>query len=132
MMTGNFYPVQRPRRRTTPALERKKVFTTGRNFTELKVYVHTPTLQYPESSIFLQLANVKGSCFMRFENPSELRDLQEFLSEVSQEVDACVTNLEPIKQQVISQLNQFSESMKNLELIKKMGGISGNGVNEED
>lgn len=123
MFQGTVMPMQRPRQRNKPVLEEKKIIESGNNFTQVKVYVHSPTLQFPTTGIFLQLNNAKGSCFMRFEDVSDLESLSEWLREVASKATSAVEQLKPLEIQVSAQLNQYSEAVNAIKRMQGEGGI---------
>lgn len=130
LLSGQFMHMGRPRQRTKPVYEAKKVIESGNNFSQAKIYVHSPTLQFPTTGIFFQLSNAKGSCFMRFNNSSELTSLAEWLIEASSQVEVTVTNMLPLEQQVNAQLNQYTDLVSSMKMMNGMNLNAEEGIEE--
>lgn len=124
VFTGQVMPMGRPKRRAQPVLEKIHNISSFGYLTELKIYVHAPTLQFPDISVFMQLNNKKGSCFVKIKDAASLKDFARFIDETVLEVEAAIDNLQPIHQQVIAQLNQYEQNMELLRNMQKMGGIA--------
>lgn len=116
MYQGNITPMGRPRQRNKPALEFKKLLENGDKITQLKVYVHNPTLTFPETGVFIQLYN-KSSCYAKLSNVDELYGIANFILESAKLLESKVEELKPLEKQVNLQLDSYS---KNLQLMRQM------------
>lgn len=113
---GMVQPAKRPIQRNKPVYEERYQLVTndGRNYTQAKVYVHAPTLQYPTSGIFFQLNNAKGSCFMRFESASQFQEFADFISRNTQAVATLAAELQTQEQVIAQQIEQTDKIMQAL------------------
>lgn len=111
---GMLQPMQRPKQRSKPVYENKMVLDdkNGRNFSQVKIYVHSPTLQFPEAGIFFQAANAKGSCFIRLSSSDNLETLANFIAECKAAIDNVMPQLQAQEVAINQQFNQYQQTMK--------------------
>lgn len=114
--TGKMKPIKR-RNSAVPVLNKSIIVGEhGDLFTRVRCWIYSPTLEYPEISIFLQLKNASGSCFCKLE-PQDIQNLSETLSQWCQDIQAVMPGLEIKKAEVnayIDQYNQFSEMAQSM------------------
>jgi hypothetical protein len=120
LFSGQMMPMRRPIQRNKPAWQEKTTVETNDKFTMVKVYVHFPTLQFPNTSIFMQVTNVKGSCFCRFDSPDKFRSFVGWLQDQTDAVEDIYDKLRDSELKVNQQLAQFHQAMNAVEGLKEM------------
>lgn len=121
VLSGEFKPVMR--KRVPPAWERKTIIGTDRDLkfhTEIKCYVHRPTLQYPTASLILQLNNAKSSTFVRLNGTHELEAIIQFLNECITEASEVITNLRPAVEEASKMVEEYESLQKQIDMMSRM------------
>jgi len=84
---GEVEPIRKPRF-TQPPLVHKHVLIgeTGdgdiKKFASLKFWIHKPTIEYPDTSMFFSLQNGKGSVYQRLSSVDDLAKVVTFMNEI--------------------------------------------------
>ncbi len=75
-------------RKTTPVYFKHTTIgdpQNDRTFARLKIWVHKPTLEYPQAGIFIGLTNGAGSCYTRV-SPEDLTNIIQSLTQWVQDI----------------------------------------------
>lgn len=118
MFQGNIKPVVR-KRRNKPAFEEKIEFPAGKdgNYNVIKCFVHYPTLEYPETSVFFQASNANSSTFMRLENTTKLEEISAFIAKCATQIEAIMPKLKEHEMIVDQQYNQYQNQLKMMQAM---------------
>lgn len=110
-MVGEVVPMARPRYTSQPIFSEHKLIgitenADFKNYSQVKVWAHKPTLDFPEPALMISLQNAKASCFAKLNGIEEMQELIVWLQ-------SCVTRIKPVYEVAQSMSSQIKEQLKN-------------------
>lgn len=116
--------LSKPFRKSPPAWEQYHVIgARGDFFTRVRCYVHKPTMEHTDTSIFLAMSNGKDRVFSRIQL-NELDGLIEALESWKQEISALLPQLQLEEEAIKKGYDAYQEQKKLLDFISNLSEAS--------
>jgi hypothetical protein len=115
LFTGTVKPKRYRRPASVPVFNRNIVIAQeGDLFTKVRCWVYEPTIEWPDTSILLQLKNGAGSCFCRL-SLDDISILVEALTQWKSELLQLLPSLLNKKASIQSLLDKYQQTMEFLQ-----------------
>lgn len=121
----------RPRKKTYSVPEWFKSLVVGNNhpdgkvFTNIKLWLHKPSIQFPTVGLFISFSNGNASCFARLRDVDEIHSIINFLS-------ACIAEITPKYDSLKAQAENLQHNLKTLEDMRAIAEIEGEAPQEDE